>query len=58
MKIALVHDHLAQDGGAEKVLQAFQLFGQMLTIVHDPKSANAAFKGKDIRTFCNIGLVV
>lgn len=23
MKIALVHDYLSQDGGAEKVLQAF-----------------------------------
>ena len=23
MKIALVHDYLAQDGGAERVLQAF-----------------------------------
>lgn len=53
MKIALVHDHLAQDGGAEKVLQAFQEIwpdAPTYVIVHNPKQANAAFKGKDIRT--------
>lgn len=53
MKLALVHDHLAQDGGAEKVLQAFQRIwpdAPTYVIVHDPKSANAAFRGKDIRT--------
>ncbi len=53
MKIALVHDHLAQDGGAEKVLQAFQRIwpeAPTYVLVHDPKAANAAFQGKDIRT--------
>lgn len=53
MKIALVHDHLAQDGGAEKVLQAFQRIwpdAPTYVLVHDEKAANAAFKGKDIRT--------
>jgi glycosyltransferase involved in cell wall biosynthesis len=53
MNIALVHDHLAQDGGAEKVLQAFQRIwpdAPTYVVVHDPKAANAAFKGKDIRT--------
>ncbi len=53
MKIALVHDHLAQDGGAEKVLQAFQRVwpeAPTFLIVHDPATANDAFRGKDIRT--------
>ena len=53
MKIALIHDHLAQDGGAEKVLQAFQRIwpeAPTFVVVHDPKAANAAFQGKDIRT--------
>lgn len=53
MKIALIHDHLAQDGGAEKVLQAFQQIwpdAPTFVLVHDPKHAHAAFRGKDIRT--------
>lgn len=53
MKIALVHDHLVQDGGAEKVLAAFQeLYPQAPTYVlfHDKEKANPAFLGKDIRT--------
>ena len=53
MKIALVHDHLAQDGGAEKVLMAFQEIwpeAPTFVIVHDNKAANARFANKDIRT--------
>lgn len=53
MKIALVHDHLAQDGGAEKVLQAFQEIwpdAPTYVVVHDPKSANPVFSKRDIRT--------
>lgn len=53
MKIALIHDHLAQDGGAERVLQVFQKIwpeAPTYVLVHDPKQANAAFQGKDIRT--------
>ncbi len=53
MKIALIHDHLAQDGGAEKVLQAFQEIwpdAPTYVIVHNPEQANEAFRGKDIRT--------
>lgn len=53
MKIALVHDHLAQDGGAEKVLQAFQEIwpdAPTYVVVYDPKSAHASFANKDIRT--------
>ncbi|EKD76629.1 MAG: hypothetical protein ACD_43C00038G0002 [uncultured bacterium] len=53
MKIALVHDHLAQDGGAEKVLQAFQQIwptAPTYVIVYNPKAAHASFRAKDIRT--------
>lgn len=52
MKIALVHDHLAQDGGAEKVLQAFQQIwpeAPTYVIVYDPTTAHSSFQGKDIR---------
>lgn len=53
MKIALVHDHLAQDGGAEKVLQAFQQIwpdAPTYVIVYDPKTAHRSFLKKNIRT--------
>ncbi len=53
MKIALVHDHLVQDGGAEKVLSALQdLYPDAPTFVlfHDKDRANPAFAKKDIRT--------
>lgn len=53
MKIALIHDHLAQDGGAEKVLQAFQEIwpdAPTYVIVHNPDQANEVFRNKDIRT--------
>ena len=53
MKVALVHDHLAQDGGAEKVLRVFQeMFPDAPTfvLVYDPQRTNSAFQHKDIRT--------
>lgn len=53
MRIALVHEHLASDGGAEKVLLAFQrMFPEAptYTLFYNRKSANAAFAGKEIRT--------
>lgn len=53
MKIALVHDHLAQDGGAERVLQAFcEMWpdAPVYVVVHDPKQANPFFLTRDIRT--------
>lgn len=53
LNIALVHEHLAQDGGAEKVARAFMgMFPQapLYTLVYDPKHANPFFVGKDIRT--------
>lgn len=53
MKIALVHDHLAQDGGAERVLRSLmELYPEapVYTIVYNPREANQWFRGKDIRT--------
>lgn len=52
MKIALVHDYLTQDGGAEKVLSVLQsIWPEAPTFVlfHDPKRV-PRFNGKDIRT--------
>ncbi len=53
MNIALVHEHLVQDGGAEKVLKVFQeMFPQAptFTTVYNRATANTIFAGKDIRT--------
>ncbi|MBI2473492.1 glycosyltransferase [Candidatus Uhrbacteria bacterium] len=52
MKLALVHDYLIQDGGAEKVLDVLHgLWPQapLYTLLFDPNSL-PAFKGRDIRT--------
>lgn len=53
MKIALVHDHLMQDGGAEKVLRALQdVFPGVptFTLLYDPDRVDPAFRSQDIRT--------
>lgn len=53
MKVALVHDHLAQDGGAERVLMVLQQMfpdAPTYTLLYDPQGAHPDFKGKDIRT--------
>lgn len=53
LKIALVHDYLVQDGGAERVLAAFQrMLPQADThvIIHNPKRSHPDFHGKKIRT--------
>ena len=53
MKIALVHDHLAQDGGAERVLRVFQeMYPKAPTYVllYDKTKADRKFLEKDIRT--------
>ena len=53
MKIALVHDHLAQDGGAELVLKVLmEMFPQapIFTLIYDKKHTNPYFIDKDIRT--------
>lgn len=53
MKVALVHDHLIQDGGAERVLRVFQkIFPKAPTyvLVYDKKKIGKEFQDKDIRT--------
>jgi len=53
MKVALVHDHLAQDGGAEKVLKVLQeMYPQapIFTLILDKKNTNPFFLDKDIHT--------
>lgn len=52
-RVALVHDYLVQDGGAERVLTALQeLFPQAptYTLFYDPERAHPDFRGKQIRT--------
>lgn len=52
MKIALVHDFLMQDGGAENVLEAMQEVwpqAPTYTLFFDPKKV-PRFEGRDIRT--------
>lgn len=53
MKVALIHDHLAQDGGAEKVLQVFaHMFpaAPIYTLLYEKENANKNYKGKRIET--------
>ncbi|MDD5342392.1 MAG: glycosyltransferase [Patescibacteria group bacterium] len=53
MKIALIHEHLAQDGGAERVLQAFQEIypdAPIYVLVYDRNHANPVFRDKKIKT--------
>ena len=52
MKLALVHDYLVQDGGAERVLRALQDIwpeAPTFTLFFDPDRL-PAFRGRDIRT--------
>ncbi|MBI4437509.1 glycosyltransferase [Candidatus Uhrbacteria bacterium] len=52
MKLALVHDYLIQDGGAEKVVDVMHGLwpdAPLYTLLFDPKSL-PAFAGRDIRT--------
>jgi glycosyltransferase involved in cell wall biosynthesis len=51
MKVALVHDYLVQDGGAERVVQAFhELWPEapVFVLLHD-KQKMAAYNGWDVR---------
>lgn len=53
MKIALIHDHLAQDGGAEKVLKVFSEMFQaapIYTLLFEKKHVNKYFSDKKIET--------
>jgi glycosyltransferase involved in cell wall biosynthesis len=57
MRIALVHDYLTQDGGAERTLLALhRLFPEapIFTLFYDPNQAHPAFaKAKIITSFLN-----
>lgn len=51
MKVALIHDHLAQDGGAEKVLKVLtEIFPEapIFTLLYDKKVVERNYKGKQI----------
>ncbi len=53
MKIALVHDHLAQDGGAEKVLKVLaEIFpkAKIFTLLYEKNNADKYYKGREIDT--------
>ena len=53
MKVALIHDHLAQDGGAEKVLKVLSdIFPEapIYTLLYEKKNVDKYFKDKKIET--------
>lgn len=53
MKIALIHDHLAQDGGAEKVLKVFHDMwpnAPIFVMVHDAEHGPKNIPATNIRT--------
>lgn len=52
-RIALVHDHLVQDGGAERVVRSLmRMFPEapVYTLLYDAEAMGQDFAGKDIRT--------
>ncbi len=53
MRVALVHDHLAQNGGAELVLRVLHELwpdAPIFVLVYDPKRAHPVFRQADVRT--------
>jgi len=53
MRVALIHDHLAQDGGAEKVLKVFaDMFpcADIYTLLYEQKNADQYYKNRTINT--------
>ncbi len=53
LRVAIVHDYLAQAGGAERVIEAMHELwpdAPIYTSVYDPKATFACFKDMDIRT--------
>lgn len=53
MRVAIVHDYLAQAGGAERVVEAMHGIwpeAPIYTSVYDPEATLPAFKGMDVRT--------
>lgn len=52
-RVALAHDYLVQDGGAERVLMTLQEMypeAPTFTLFYDPERAHPSFKARDIRT--------
>lgn len=53
LKVALIHDHLAQDGGAEKVLEVISsMFPQAViyTLLYDKEKVKKRFQGRQIES--------
>ena len=53
MKVALVHDYLAQSGGAERVAAALHMLfptAPLYTSIYDPNSTLPYFRNVDVRT--------
>ena len=53
MKLALVHDYLIQDGGAEKVLKEFlEVFKEapIYALLYDPQKVGSAYQHRVVRT--------
>lgn len=53
LRVAIVHDYLAQAGGAERVIEAMHELwpdAPIYTSVYDPKATFACFADMDIRT--------
>ncbi len=53
MKVALIHDHLAQDGGAEKVLKILaEIFPEapIFTLLYEKKNADKYYSNRKIET--------
>ncbi|MDD5032243.1 MAG: glycosyltransferase, partial [Patescibacteria group bacterium] len=53
MRVALIHDHLAQDGGAERVLKILaEMFPEapIYTLLYEKKNADKYFKDRHIET--------
>ena len=53
MKVALIHDHLAQDGGAEKVLKVLaDMFPEapIYTLLYEKRQVDKYFKDRQIET--------
>ena len=53
MRVAFIHDHLVQHGGAERVLAAMQAMwpeAPTYTLQYDPKTMDATFGHREIRT--------
>lgn len=52
-RVALVHDHLVQDGGAERVLRTLMRMypkAPVYTLLYDPRKMGREFRRADIRT--------